>query len=166
MPRPLQILLVEDSPSDRYLALDALAQANIPNNVHVVRDGVEALDFVRRLGHYAQAPRPDLILLDLNLPRKNGRDVLAELKADRNLSTIQVIVLAAPGDDANALLAYPQHADSYITKPIDVQQFRTVIEVFKHFWSAVGKLPPEASDAAVPVKLPSAEDRKPGNPSE
>ena len=162
MSRPLEILLVEDSPSDRFLALDALAQANILNHVHVVKDGIEALDFVRRSGNYSQAPRPDLILLDLNLPRKSGREVLAELKSDRNLSTIQVIVLAMPGDDANTLLAYPQHADSYITKPIDVQQFCAVIEVFKHFWSSVGKLSPDAADEPAPAKAPLTGPRKAG----
>jgi chemotaxis family two-component system response regulator Rcp1 len=163
MSRPLEILLVEDSPSDRFLAMDALTEANIPTHVHVVKDGIEALDFVRRLGSYSQAPRPDLILLDLNLPRKSGREVLAELKGDRNLSTIQVIVLAAPGGDANNVLAYPQHADSYVSKPIDVEQFCAVIQVFKHFWSSVGKLSPELSEKPVPAKSPSTAHRNAGS---
>ena len=108
MSRILQILLVEDSLSDRFLALEALAEAKILNNVHTVEDGIEALDFVRRAGRFSQAPRPDLILLDLNLPRKDGRAVLAELKAEPDLRKIPVIILATSGDAAEeGLRAYP-----------------------------------------------------------
>jgi two-component system, chemotaxis family, response regulator Rcp1 len=134
MSRILEILLVEDSLSDRFLALESLSEANILNNVHSVEDGVQALDFVRRSGRYAQAPRPDLILLDLNLPRKDGRKVLAELKAEPNLRKIPVIILATSGDAEEGLRAYPEHAQSYITKPIDLKQFNEVIRIFQDLW--------------------------------
>src|SRR5271157_5666146 len=130
MSRILQILLVEDSLSDRFLALEALGEAKILNNVHTVEDGIEALEFVRRAGRFSQAPRPDL-----NLPRKDGRAVLAELKADPDLRKIPVIILATSGDAAEeGLRAYPQHAESYITKPIDLNQFNEVIRIFQDLW--------------------------------
>jgi two-component system, chemotaxis family, response regulator Rcp1 len=144
MSRILQILLVEDSLSDRFLALEALGEAKILNNVHTVEDGIEALDFVRRAGRFSQAPRPDLILLDLNLPRKDGRAVLAELKADPDLRKIPVIILATSGDAAEeGLRAYPQHAESYITKPIDLNQFNEVIRIFQDLWFPDLALPPD-----------------------
>jgi len=135
MSRIVEILLVEDSPTDRFLALEALAEAEILNNVHTVEDGIEALDFLRRAGKYSQAPRPDLILLDLNLPRKDGRNVLAELKADPDLRKIPVVILATwPGEAAEeGLRAYPQHAQTYINKPIDIKQFNEFIRIFQDF---------------------------------
>jgi chemotaxis family two-component system response regulator Rcp1 len=150
MSRILEILLVEDSLSDRFLALEALSEANILNNVHAVEDGVQALDFVRRSGRYAQAPRPDLILLDLNLPRKDGRKVLAELKAEPTLRKIPVIILATSGDAEEGLRAYPEHAQSYITKPIDLKQFNEVIRIFQDLWFPDLALPPDGqADGAI-----------------
>ena len=135
MSKIIEILLVEDSLSDRFLALEALSEAKIPNNVHAVPDGVEALDFVRRTGKYVQAPRPDLILLDLSLPRKDGRIVLAELKAEPDLRKIPVVILAISGDtDAEGLRYYPEHAQGFITKPIDVGQFDEIIRIFQGLW--------------------------------
>jgi chemotaxis family two-component system response regulator Rcp1 len=135
MSKMIEILLVEDSLSDRFLALEALGQANIPNKVHAVLDGVEALDFVHRAGSYSHAPRPDLILLDLNLPRKDGRKVLAELKAEPDLRNIPVVILATSGDAAaEGLRAFPEHAQSFLTKPIDPKQFNEVIRIFQDLW--------------------------------
>ena len=137
----IEILLVEDSLSDRFLALEALSEAKIPNNVHAVPDGVEALDFVRRTGKYAQAPRPDLILLDLNLPRKDGRVVLAELKAEPDLRKIPVVILATSGDADVGLRSYPEHAQSFITKPIDVGQFNEIMRIYKSSGFRIWKRP-------------------------
>jgi two-component system, chemotaxis family, response regulator Rcp1 len=136
MSRIAEFLLVEDSPTDRFLALEALAGAEILNNVHTVDDGIEAFNFVRRAGKYSHAPRPDLILLDLNLPRKDGRNVLAELKADPDLRNIPVVILAtwAGEDTEEGLRAYPQHAQTYITKPIDIKQFNEIIRIFQDIW--------------------------------
>jgi two-component system, chemotaxis family, response regulator Rcp1 len=137
MSRVAEFLLVEDSPTDRFLALEALAGAEILNNVHTVEDGIEAINFVRRAGKYSHAPRPDLILLDLNLPRKDGRNVLAELKADPDLRKIPVVILATwagEATDEEGLRAYPQHALTYITKPIDITQFNEIIRLFQDLW--------------------------------
>ncbi|HEY0791488.1 MAG TPA: response regulator [Chthoniobacterales bacterium] len=149
MSRPFEILLVEDSPSDRFLAMNALAEIKVQNRVHTVKDGIEALEFVRHQGPFADVPRPDLILLDLHLPRKNGWEVLAALKADRELSGLRVVVLAAPGDDAQSLRAYPEHADSFLTKPIEATQLGAVIQVLQDF------LPPRA-DLPAPGRLKAA----------
>ena len=158
MSRILQILLVEDSLSDRFLALEALGEAKILNNVHTVEDGIEALDFVRHAGRFSQAPRPDLILLDLNLPRKDGRAVLAELKADPDLRKIPVIILATSGDAAEeGLRAYPQHAESYITKPIDLNQFNEVIRIFQDLWFPDLALPPDVQTDRKETKFFSTE---------
>ncbi len=135
MTRPVEILLVEDSSSDRYLAMEALTESKILHKVQAVDDGIEALDFVHRAGRYSQVPRPDLILLDLNLPRKDGREVLAELKADPDLRRIPVVILAGSGDAvAGGLRPYPQHAQSYISKPIDNKQFNEVIRLVQDLW--------------------------------
>jgi chemotaxis family two-component system response regulator Rcp1 len=157
MSKLFEILLVEDSPSDRFLAMDTLASIQVQNRVHAVKDGVEALDFLRRVGPFAQAPRPDLILLDLHLPRKSGWEVLAALKADRNLSTLRVVVLAAPGDDTQSLRAYPEHADSYLTKPIEASQLEAVIQVLQDFLPSKDALPPpERLEAAGPPEAASS----------
>jgi chemotaxis family two-component system response regulator Rcp1 len=153
MSRILEILLVEDSASDRFLALQALSEAKIPNKVHAVKDGIEALDFVRHAGKYSEAPKPDLILLDLNLPRKDGRAVLAELKAEPGLRDIPVIILATSGNAADeGLRSYPQHAQSYITKPIDVGEFNETIRIFADIW-----FPDVTEEQTNPIetKLPS-----------
>jgi chemotaxis family two-component system response regulator Rcp1 len=140
-PRPVEILLVEDSPTDALLAQEALRGTQIRNNVHLVENGEEALAFLRRTGPYAQAPRPDLILLDLNLPRKDGREVLAEIKADPDLRMIPVLVLTTSQDEADVLQAYGLHANCYITKPVDFQQFTDIVRAIEHFWFTVVTLP-------------------------
>ena len=141
--RPIEILLVEDSPSDTDLTVEALAAAKVTNRLSIVEDGVQAMEFLRREGQYAQAPRPDLILLDLNLPRKDGREVLAEIRADEKLTAIPVVVLTTSQAEQDVLRAYALHANCYITKPVDFQQFLEVIEAIEGFWLSVVKLPTE-----------------------
>jgi CheY-like chemotaxis protein len=141
--RPIEILLVEDSPSDTDLTVEALASAKICNRLSLVEDGVQAMEFLRREGQYAQAPRPDLILLDLNLPRKDGREVLAEIRADEKLTAIPVVVLTTSQAEKDVLRAYALHANCYIAKPVDFQQFLEVIEAIEGFWLSVVKLPTE-----------------------
>lgn len=140
--RPIEILLVEDSPSDTDLTVEALAAAKISNRLSVVEDGVQAMQFLRRQGGYAQAPRPDLILLDLNLPRKDGREVLADIRADEKLTAIPVVVLTTSQAEKDVLHAYALHANCYITKPVDFQQFMEVVRAIEDFWLTVVKLPP------------------------
>ncbi len=142
--RAIQILLVEDSPSDTELTIEALRDGKVSNNLSVVEDGVQALQFLRREDRFTQAPRPDLILLDLNLPRKDGREVLVELKADPNLRTIPVVVLTTSRADQDILKAYQLNANCYITKPVDFKQFIEVVRSIEHFWLTVVTLPGEA----------------------
>ncbi len=139
--RPIEILLVEDSPSDAELTLEALASAKVCNHLSVVEDGVEAMRFLRRQDPYTQAPRPDLILLDLNLPRKDGREVLAELRADPKLTAIPVVVLTSSEAEKDVLQAYTLRANCYVTKPVDFQKFLEVVEAIEGFWLTVVKLP-------------------------
>ena len=141
--RPIEILLVEDSPSDTELTVAALAGAKVCNRLSTVEDGVQALQFLRREGDYAQATRPDLILLDLNLPRKDGREVLVEIKADEALKAIPVVVLTTSQAERDVLHAYAHYANCYITKPVDFKQFLDVVEAVEGFWLSVVKLPPE-----------------------
>ena len=141
--RPVEILLVEDSPTDVLLATEALQHAKLINNLHVVKDGVAALEFLERKGPHASAPRPDLILLDLNLPRKDGRQVLAEIKADPVLKHIPVVVLTTSKAEEDVLEAYGHHANCYITKPVDFAQFVAVVRQVESFWFAVVTLPPK-----------------------
>lgn len=141
--RPVEILLVEDSPSDAELTMAALVDAKVCNRLNVVEDGVQAMRFLRRDGPYAQAPRPDLILLDLNLPRKDGREVLAEIKADERLKVIPVVVLTTSQAEKDVLHAYELQASSYVTKPVDFAQFLDVVKAVEDFWLTVVKLPPE-----------------------
>jgi two-component system, chemotaxis family, response regulator Rcp1 len=138
----LQILIVEDSPSDAFIAKEALKRACEPSHVHAVQDGVEAMEFLHREGKYADVPRPDLILLDLNLPRKDGREVLAEVKADENLKSIPVIVLTSSGADQDVSRAYSLHANCYLTKPVDFSQFKEMIHSIESFWFKSVTLPP------------------------
>ena len=145
--RPIEILLVEDSPSDVELTISALAAAKVINRLSVVEDGVQAIQFLRREGDYAKAARPDLILLDLNLPRKDGREVLAEIKTDEALRAIPVVVLTTSQAEKDVLLAYAHHANCYITKPVDFPQFLQVVEAIEGFWLSVVKLPPEKKAA-------------------
>ena len=140
--RPIEILLVEDSPSDAELTVEALRDAKIRNNLSVVDDGVQAMQFLRRQGQYANAPRPDLILLDLNLPRKDGREVLAEIKADNKLATIPVVVLTISTSEQDYLRAQELQADSYITKPVEFMKFLEVVREVKSFYLFVMTLPP------------------------
>ena len=139
--RPIEILLVEDSPSDTDLTLEALKDFKVRNHVSVVDDGVLALQFLRREGPYADAPRPDLIMLDLNLPRKDGREVLAVIKTDDNLKTIPVVVLTTSRADQDILRAYQLNANCYITKPVDFNQFLEVVRSIETFWLVVVALP-------------------------
>lgn len=139
--RPIQILLVEDSPSDAKLTLTALNMARMFNKVSHVEDGVQAIEFLKRQGNYSQAPRPDLILLDLNLPRKDGREVLEEIKADPDLNTIPVVVLTTSNDDLDILRSYQLHANCYITKPVNFDRFLEVVRSIEHFWLSVVVLP-------------------------
>lgn len=137
----LKILLVEDNPGDVRLTMEALKDAEVPNKLSVVRDGVEAMEFLRRQGQYATAARPDLILLDLNLPRKDGRQVLKEIKADDTLKRIPVVVLTTSRAEEDILKAYDLNANCYITKPVDLDQFTQVMQAIEVFWLTVVKLP-------------------------
>lgn len=139
--RQIEILLVEDSPSDVRLTLAALEQAKITNRVSHVEDGVEAMAYLRRQGTYADAPRPDLVLLDLNLPRKDGREVLEELKSEPDLATIPVVVLTTSKAEQDVLRSYELHANCYISKPVDFVSFLEVIQSIERFWLAVVTLP-------------------------
>lgn len=140
-PRPIEILMVEDSPSDVLLTKEALAGAKVRNNLSVVEDGVEALAFLKREGKYAETTRPDLILLDLNLPRKDGRQLLADIKGDESLKLIPVVVLTTSKAEEDILKTYKLHANCYITKPVDFEKFVEVVRLIEHFWFAVVTLP-------------------------
>ena len=140
--KPIEILLVEDDPGDVRLTMEALKGAKVLNHLSVVEDGVEAMAFLRRQGKHAQALVPDLVLLDLNLPRKDGRAVLAEIKADPDLKRIPVVVLTTSQDEQDVLKAYDAHANCYVTKPVDFKQFLSVVEAIDSFWLAIVKLPP------------------------
>lgn len=139
---PIEILLVEDSPADVRLTKEALKEEKLHINLSVVNDGVEAMAFLRMEGKYAKAVRPDLILLDLNLPKKDGREVLKEIKDDENLKTIPVVILTISKAEEDILKTYKLHANCYITKPIDLNQFSHVVKSIKDFWLTIVKLPP------------------------
>ena len=143
--RPIEILLVEDSPSDTELTVEALKDFKVRNNINIVEDGVQAMQFLRRQGLYEQAPRPDLIMLDLNLPRKDGREVLAEIKADEHLKTIPVVVLTTSHAEQDILRSYQLNANCYINKPVDFNQFLEVVRSIESFWLYVVTLPPGAA---------------------
>jgi two-component system response regulator len=140
--RPIEILLVEDSPSDTELTLEALRDFKVRNHVNVVEDGVQAMQFLRRQAPYDKAPRPDLIMLDLNLPRKDGREVLAEIKGDDHLKSIPIVVLTTSRADQDILRAYQLNANCYINKPVDFNQFLEVVRSIESFWLYVVTLPP------------------------
>jgi len=139
---PIEILLVEDNAADVRLTREALKDAKVLNNLSVVEDGVKAMSFLRRQSGFEDAPRPDLILLDLNLPRKNGREVLAELKNDLSLRRIPVVILTISKAEEDILKSYDLHANCYITKPVDLNQFTTIIKSIEDFWLTIVKLPP------------------------
>jgi two-component system, chemotaxis family, response regulator Rcp1 len=140
--RPAQVLLVEDSPTDVLMTQEALGQTNLLSNLHVVEDGVEAVAFLRRADSYGHVPRPDLILLDWNLPRKNGREVLAEVKADADLKAIPIVVLTTSQAERDILTAYSLHANCYVTKPINLKDFIQAIHEIVTFWFKMVTLPP------------------------
>ncbi len=137
----IEILLVEDNPGDTDLAREALVTSKIQNTLHVVNDGEKAMAFLRNEGKYASAPRPDLILLDLNLPRKDGREVLAEIKLDDDLKRIPVVILTSSKADEDVIKSYNLHANCYITKPLDFFQFTRVIQSIEDFWLRIVVLP-------------------------
>ena len=139
--KPIEILLVEDNPGGVRLTVEALKEAKVINHLTVVKDGVEALAFLRRQGSYTTAPRPHLILLDLNLPRKDGREVLADIKTDDNLKRIPVVVLTTSQDEQDVLKSYNLHANCYITKPVDLDQFVRVVRSIEDFWLGIVVLP-------------------------
>jgi len=139
--KPVDILLVEDNEGDARLAKEAMRDSKISNTIHHVSDGVEAMAFLRKEGKYADTPRPDLILLDLNLPRKDGREVLADIKEDEDLKRIPVVILTVSNDEADVLRTYNLHANCYITKPIDLGQFIKVVRSIEDFWLTIVKLP-------------------------
>jgi two-component system, chemotaxis family, response regulator Rcp1 len=139
--RPIQILLVEDSPSDAKLTFSALKLAKVANELHHVEDGVQAMEFLRRQGKYEKSPRPDLILLDLNLPRKDGREVLKELKEDPTLTNIPVIVLTTSNAEKDILQSYQLHCNCYVTKPVNFDRFLECVRSIEHFWLSVVVLP-------------------------
>lgn len=145
--KPIEILLAEDNPGDVRLTREALAENKIQNNLHVVGDGVEAMKFLRKLAEYTDAPTPDLLLLDLNMPKKDGREVLAEVKTDKNLRTIPVVVLTTSEAESDILKSYDLHANCYITKPLDLDRFIEVVKTIQEFWFSIVKLPPHQTDA-------------------
>jgi len=138
---PIEILLVEDNPGDVRLTQEVLNDGKVRNNMSVVKDGVDAVSFLQQTGEYADAPRPDIVLLDLNLPKKDGREVLAEIKADPDLKNIPVVVLTTSGAEQDIVKAYDLHANCYITKPVDLDQFIRVIRSIEDFWLTIVKLP-------------------------
>ncbi len=139
--KPIEILLVEDSPSDTALTIEALAAGKVSNKLNSVKDGVEAMAYLRRQGKYKNAERPDLIMLDLNLPRRDGREVLEELKSDPVLKIIPVIVLTTSRSDQDILRSYELNANCYITKPVDFEHFIDVVKSIENFWLSIVTLP-------------------------
>jgi chemotaxis family two-component system response regulator Rcp1 len=135
--RPVEVLLVEDNPGDVRLTKEALKESKMVNNLHVAWDGVEALTFLRKEGPYADMPSPDVILLDLNLPKKNGREVLAEIKQDPRLARIPVVILTMSQSEEDILATYDLHANCYITKPTDLLQFLRVVKSIEAFWVSI-----------------------------
>jgi two-component system, chemotaxis family, response regulator Rcp1 len=142
--QPIEILLVEDSPTDRLLAEEALREAKMANRVNVAVDGEQALQYLRRQGPHAKAVRPDLILLDLNLPKKDGREVLREIKEDPVLKVIPVVVLTTSRAEEDILKSYGLHANCYISKPVQFDEFKRIVLSIESFWFAVVKLPPRS----------------------
>lgn len=144
--KPIEVLLVEDNPGDVRLTREALKEAKVKNDLHVVYDGVEALAFLRHEGKYKDSPRPDLILLDLNLPKKTGHEVLKEIKSDDNLKRIPIVVLTVSKDEEDVMKSYNLHANCFITKPVDLNQFLNVVKAIEDFWLTIVKLPPNGTN--------------------
>jgi len=143
--RPIEILLVEDNPGDVRLTLEALKEGKVLNHMSVAVDGVEAMAFLRREGRFAGAPHPDLILLDLNLPKKDGREVLDDIKRDDRLKHIPVVILTTSQAEQDIVKSYELHANCYIAKPVDLDQFISVVKSIEDFWLSVVKLPSEGN---------------------
>jgi len=143
--RPIEILLVEDSDGDARLAEEAMKDAKVLNHIYRVPDGVEAMAYVRKQGRYGKAVRPDLILLDLNLPKKDGREVLAEIKADPDLRRIPVVILTVSKAEEDIIKTYNLHANCYIQKPVDLGQFLDVVKAIESFWLTIVQLPPNGA---------------------
>jgi two-component system, chemotaxis family, response regulator Rcp1 len=141
--RPIEILLVEDNPGDVDLTINALQEGKVNNNLHVAGDGVEALAFLRHEEGYSDAPRPDIVLLDLNLPRKDGRQVLQEIKEDLDLRRIPVVVLTTSEEEADVVGSYSQYVNCYINKPVDLEQLITIVKTIESFWFTIVTLPPQ-----------------------
>ncbi len=141
--KPIDILLVEDNPGDVRLTMEALKEAKVQNRLNIAWDGVEAMAYLRQEAPYANASRPDLILLDLNLPKKDGREVLAEIKQDPNLRRIPVVILTTSEADEDILRSYDLHANCYIAKPVDLEQFMKVVKSVEDFWLTIVTLPPD-----------------------
>ena len=139
---PVEILLVEDNPGDYRLTKEALKEGKVYNNLHWTQDGVDALDFLNRRGKHENAPRPDIILLDLNLPKKDGREVLSEIKNDDSLRKIPVVILTTSKAEEDVLKSYDLHANCYVTKPVDLDKFIIVVQSIDRFWLTVVTLPP------------------------
>jgi CheY-like chemotaxis protein len=140
--RPVEILLVEDNPGDERLTREALKEGKVYSNLHWVKDGVDAMEFLRRQGRHSGAPRPDIILLDLNLPKKDGREVLQDIKNDPELKRIPVVVLTTSKAEEDVLRTYNLHANCYVTKPVDLEKFIVVVKSIDVFWLTVVTLPP------------------------
>jgi len=139
--RPIEILLVEDNPGDARLAQEALKEAKVRNNLHLVMDGEKAMNFLYKKEEFNDAPEPDLILLDLNLPKKDGREILEDVKKDRKLKRIPVVILTTSQAEQDILKTYDLHANCYINKPVDLDQFLRVVKSIEDFWLSVVKLP-------------------------
>jgi chemotaxis family two-component system response regulator Rcp1 len=142
MGRPIEILLVEDNPGDVRLTIEALHEGKLANNLQIARDGAEALQYLRREGQFSEAVRPDLILLDLNLPKRDGREVLGEIKQDADLRRIPVVILTTSQAEQDIFQSYDLHANCYITKPVDLDAFIRVVKSIDSFWLSVVQLPP------------------------
>jgi two-component system, chemotaxis family, response regulator Rcp1 len=140
--QPIEILMADDNKGDVRLTLEALKGAKVKNNVHVVENGIEAMAFLRKEGKYANVPRPDIILLDLNMPKKDGREVLQEIKSDPDLKCIPVVILTVSQAEEDILKTYNLHANCFISKPVDLDQFIKIVKSLEDFWFTIVKLPP------------------------
>jgi two-component system, chemotaxis family, response regulator Rcp1 len=152
--KPIEILLVEDNIGDIRLTEEALKESNLLVNLHVARDGMEAMEFLRGEGDQANAPAPDLILLDLNLPRKDGREVLQEIKNDADLKHIPVVVLTTSESESDIIATYGFHANCYINKPVDMDQFIKIVQMLEEFWFTIVKLPPRGINSCASQTSP------------
>lgn len=148
--KPIDVLMIEDSPSDAELTLEALRDAKVHITMHVVDDGVKGMAYLRREGEYAQAPRPDVILLDLNLPRKDGRQVLKEIREDKHLNLIPVVILTTSEDDRDIIKSYELRANAYVVKPVDFDQFVKVVRTIDEFWFEIVRLPSQPPQSERP----------------